>query len=140
MLAAKWQRILIVVPVLGVVQFAREFSSGAANCDGASLPLAKIVAALVGPSALGWLISPAGIDGARGLALRRRRCATMRGRSNTTIGLAAANAEAPKSSCLQMAAKALQGGLTLSNMPMKLTKAGQLFPDDCLAGAARPLR
>jgi hypothetical protein len=27
----------------------------------------------------------------------------------------------------------------LSNMPMKLTKAGQLFPDDCVAGAARPV-
>ena len=31
----------------------------------------------------------------------------MRGRSNTTIGLAAANAVAPKSSCLQMGSEGL---------------------------------
>ena len=63
----------------------------------------------------------------------------MRGRSNASISLAAANAVAPRSPCLPRAAKASQGGLMLSNMPMKLTKACQLFCDDCLAGAARPV-
>ena len=64
----------------------------------------------------------------------------MRGRSNATISLVAANAMAPKSSCLRRAAKASQGGLMLSNMPMKRTKAYQFFYDDCVAGVARPLR
>ena len=64
----------------------------------------------------------------------------MLGRSSTTISLAAANAVAPKSPCLPRAVKASQGGLMLSNMPMKLTKACQLFCGDCVAGAARPLR
>jgi len=62
----------------------------------------------------------------------------MRGRSNASISLVAANAVAPRSPCLPKAAKASQGGLMLSNMPMKLTKACQLFCGDCLAGAARP--
>ena len=64
----------------------------------------------------------------------------MRGRSDKTISLAAANAVAPRSPCLPKAAKASQGGLMLSNMPMKLTKASQLSCDNCVAGAARPLR
>jgi len=64
----------------------------------------------------------------------------MRGRSNTTISLVAANAVAPRASCWPRTAKASQGGLMLSNMPMKRTKAGQFFCDDCVAGAARPLR
>jgi hypothetical protein len=53
--------------------------------------------------------------------------------------LAAANAVAPGSPCLPRAAKASQGGLMLSNKPMKLTKACQLFYDDYVAGAARPV-
>ena len=64
----------------------------------------------------------------------------MRGRSSTTIVSAAPNAVAPESSRWRRAAKASQGGLMLSNMPMKLTKACQLFCGDCVAGAARPLR
>jgi hypothetical protein len=63
----------------------------------------------------------------------------MRGRSSTTNSLVAANAVAPRSSCSRRAAKASQGGLMLSNMPMKLTKACQLYCGDCLAGAARPV-
>ena len=59
------------------------------DCAGAALPVAKTVAALVGPSALGWMTSPAGNDGARNSALRRRSFATMRGRSSTTIGFVA---------------------------------------------------
>ena len=63
----------------------------------------------------------------------------MRGRSNTTISLPAANAVAPRPVRSRRAAQASQGGLMLSNMPMKLTKACQLFCGDCLAGAARPV-
>ena len=110
------------------------------NCAGAYLPLAKIFAALVGPFALGWLIPPADNTEARGSSPGRRKCATMRGRSNTTISLIAANAVAPRSSCWPMAAKASQGGLMLSNMPLKLTRACQLSVDLQRAGAARPLR
>ena len=64
----------------------------------------------------------------------------MRGRSTTAISLVSANAVTPKPSCSPRAAKASQGGLMLSNMPMKLTKACQLFCRDYVAGAARPLR
>ena len=62
----------------------------------------------------------------------------MRGRSNTTTVSVAVNAAVQRSSCRRRAAKASQGGLMLSNMPMKLTKACQLFCGDCVAGAARP--
>ena len=83
---------MAAVPVYrrGSVDCEVQVSDG--NGVGADLPLAKIVAALVGPSALGWLISPAGSGGSRGSALRRQMCATIRGRSNTTSSLAAANA------------------------------------------------
>jgi hypothetical protein len=54
--------------------------------------------------------------------------------------LIAANAVAPEPSCWPMAAKASQGGLMLSNMPLKLTRACQLSVDLQRAGAARPLR
>jgi hypothetical protein len=57
------------------------------------LPLAKIVAALVAPSALGWLISRAGYREARGSPLGRQRFATIRGRSSTTIVSSAASAK-----------------------------------------------
>ena len=63
----------------------------------------------------------------------------MRGRSTTALSLVSVNAVAPRPSCSPRAAKASQGGLMLSNMPMKLTKACQLFCEDCLAGAARPV-
>jgi hypothetical protein len=54
--------------------------------------------------------------------------------------LLARNAVTPGWPCWPRAAKASQGGLMLSNMPMKRTKAYQFFYDDCVAGAARPLR
>jgi hypothetical protein len=63
----------------------------------------------------------------------------MRGRSSTAVSLTATNAVAPRSPYLPKVAKASQGGLMLSNMPMTLTKAGQLFCGDCIAGAARPV-
>ena len=110
------------------------------DCAGAYLPLAEIVAALVGPFALGWLTSRAAKSEARGSSPGRRKCATIRGRSNTTISLIVANAVAPGPSCWPMAAKASQGGLMLSNMPLKLTRACQLSVDLQRAGAARPLR
>jgi len=91
-LAAKRQRLLPAVPVHRRVSVGCEVQVSDGDGAGADLPLTKIVAALVGPSALGWLISPAGKDGARGSALRRRMYATMRGRSDTTISMSAANA------------------------------------------------
>ena len=118
----------------------REAEVSFGDCAGAYLPLAQIVAALVGPFALGWLISQADNTEARGSSPGRRKCATMRGRSNTTISLIVANAVAPSSSCSPTAAKASQGGLMLSNMPLKLTRACQLSVDLQRAGAARPLR
>jgi hypothetical protein len=110
------------------------------DCGSADLPLAEIVAALVGPFALGWLTSRAANMEARGSPLGRKRYATIRGRSNTTISLIAANAVAPGPSYWPMAAKVSQGGLMLSNMPLKLTRACQLSVDLQRAGAARPLR
>ena len=127
-----------IIPFRKATQCQIHVSGG--DCAGADLPLAETVAALVGPSALGWLISLAVCREPRRSSLGRRTCPIMRGRSNTTISLAAANAVAPKPCCSRKAAKASQGGLMLSNMPMKLTKAGQLFCGDCVAGVARPLR
>ena len=51
----------------------------------------------------------------------------MQGRSNKIISLAAANAVAPRASCSRREAKASQGGLMLSNMPLQLTRACQRF-------------
>jgi hypothetical protein len=125
----------------GSCEFPARFSSGQwRRWHWRNLPLAKIVAALVGPSALGWLISPAakmvrevrlfGGGGVQPCEVVRTRPSAWPRRTRWCA----------RSSCFRRAAKASQGGLMLSNMPMKRTKACQLFCDDCLAGAARPLR
>ena len=127
MLAEKQQQHLVAVPVLrrGSTDCDAELSFG--DCAGADLPLVKIVAALVGPSAHGWLTSRATNMKAHGSSLGRQRCATIRGRSNTTISFVEASAVARGSTCSPRAANALQGGLMLSNMPLQLTRADHRF-------------